>query len=51
MDNCGINDSELFELFEGFLKMKNFEKFVLKRNEFIEKSLQAIKPILTQPGN
>ena len=30
--------------------MKNFEKFVLKRNEFMENSLQGIKPILTRPS-
>ena len=53
LDNCGVDDDELSNLFIGFNSIDTFKKFYYKDNEFYAKSLNAIKPILvkTSPAN
>ena len=48
-DNCGIDDEELAILLEGMRLLDGLKHFVYKNNVFLQKSLQAIKPILYRP--
>jgi hypothetical protein len=48
LENCGVDDAELAELFKGLVNQNNFKVFSYKHNCFYEKSLAAIMPILSK---
>ena len=46
LDNCGVDDNELANLFMGFVEIEDFKKFYYKDNELYAKALDNLKPIL-----
>ena len=48
-DNCGIDDTELAILLDGFSICDDFSAFIYKNNVFKEQGLAALKPILIKP--
>jgi hypothetical protein len=49
LDNCGVDDSELAAILDGLEFQAEFRTLSYKHSEFLEKSLEAIKPILLKP--
>lgn len=49
LENCGVDDNELYTLLMGLAKTNEFSRFIYKNNEFQKKSLLAIKPIMLKP--
>ena len=50
LDNCGVDDEELADLFKGFQAIDDFRRFYYKDNGFYANALEAIQPILVKPS-
>jgi hypothetical protein len=42
-DNCGIDDGEMAELLQAFVKFKDFKSIIYRQNELAENSLEELK--------
>jgi len=51
LDNCGVDDEELAAILTGLDTQASFRTLIYKHSEFLEESLEAIKPILLKPPN
>ena len=49
LDNCGVSDADFAELIRGITKLKTLSQIIYRKNEFGEKSVWQIQPILLRP--
>ena len=45
-DNCGIDDEEMAELLQAFVKFKDFKSIIYRQNNLGEESLEVLKQLL-----